>query len=508
MLSLFPLLEQMKWLRLLTSGLVPAGRFGHSFHTISEDEILLFGGFERDLSCDPVSVPFGPWKYGGRFSNDVFIFNVRTLEWRRPVVTGDVPIPTAFHASCVNLSSKQLVVHGGFIDSAFTQTEDSIHVLDLNSFNWKRISTSGQSVSGRACHALTCDASTGSYFLFGDDKLCDNKLYEYDSYFQVRTVEMVGTCPLPRRFLTLEIIASRIYCFGGQTSISGVTDVYVHTIGTNKWSKPLYEGSLSVRAQAGCVLSDKLMIFGGVKEKASLAVVGGAEISIAKKLFFLNVLEIRDGQSIDEANSFKFKIVTVGDSGVGKSCLLTRFVADVYSDFHISTIGVDYKTVVTMVKGRLVKLLLWDTAGQERFSVVTGNYYRNADGFVIVYDATNRTSFDHVDQWMNQIKQHHECGPNTVKILCANKHDMVQQVVVSETEGRAKAEQIGAVFVPTSAKTSSGVDMAFLTGAQKLVEIRRGQQQQASRPSSPSGGLQLGRANLRPSPRTTQNCCA
>ena len=68
----------------------------------------------------------------------------------------------------------------------------------------------------------------------------------------------------------------------------------------------------------------------------------------------------------------------VGDSGVGKSCLLTRFVQDVYSDFHVSTIGVDFKNVVTMVKGKLVKLQLWDTAGQERFSVVTGNYYRTA----------------------------------------------------------------------------------------------------------------------------------
>ena len=289
----------------------------------------------------------------------------------------------------------------------------------------------------------------------------------------------------------------------------GPTDVYVYAVGSGKWSKPLYEGSLSIRAQSGCVLSDKLMIFGGVKEKPSSAVVGGAELSIAKKLFFLNVLEIKEGSPVDDASSFKFKIVTVGDSGVGKSCLLTRFVSDVYSDFHVSTIGVDYKTVVTMVKGKLVKLLLWDTAGQERFSVVTGNYYRNADGFVIVYDATNRTSFEHVDQWMNQIKQHHECGPNTVKILCANKHDMVQEVVVSETEGKAKADQIGAMFVATSAKTSSNVDMAFLTGAQKLVDIRRAQQQTSGSASNrpASGGLQLGRSPSRVG-AGQKACCA
>merc|ERR1712176_791659 len=156
---------------------------------------------------------------------------------------------------------------------------------------------------------------------------------------------------------------------------------------------------------------------------------------------------------------FKFKLVTVGDSGVGKSCLLTRFVQDFYSDFHVSTIGVDFKTVITMVKGRLVKLQLWDTAGQERFSVVTGNYYRNSDGFVFVYDSTNRDSFDHVEQWMGQVQQHHECGPSTVKVLIGNKADMVAEAppnkVVSEEEGRAKAEAMGAFFISTSAKAAA-----------------------------------------------------
>ena len=497
----------MKWSKLTVSGTVPSGRVGHSFHAISADEVILFGGFKADMTGVSCSAPFGPWSYTGTMSNDVYVLNTRSLEWRRPDVSGDIPAPVAFQASCYSSAANQLVLHGGFMDSKCTQTSADIHTLDLQSWTWKRVDITGTPVSGRACHALAFNPSSSSYYLFGDNNLKDNELYELDSYFQSRSIEMTGTCPLARRFLTLELIGNRLYCFGGQTPLPGTTDVYVYTVGDSKWSKPLYEGSLSVKAQSGCVLNDKLMIFGGVREKASLAVVGGAELAIAKKLFFLNVLEIKQGQTLDDTNSFKFKIVTVGDSGVGKSCLLTRFVSNVYSDFHTSTIGVDYKTVVTMVKGRLVKLLLWDTAGQERFSVVTGNYYRNADGFVVVYDATNRTSFDHVDQWITQIKQHHECGPNTIMILCANKHDLLQQVVVSETEGRAKAQQIGAIFVPTSAKTSSGVDMAFLTGAQKLVELRRSQQQ-LSRPQSPTGSVQLGRSPSRPAGRTTKNCCA
>merc|ERR1712039_23252 len=230
------------------------------------------------------------------------------------------------------------------------------------------------------------------------------------------------------------------------------------------------------------------------------------EPRISKKLFFLNVLEVKAGVADGD---FKFKLVTVGDSGVGKSCLLTRFVQDFYSDFHVSTIGVDFKTVITMVKGRLVKLQLWDTAGQERFSVVTGNYYRNSDGFVFVYDATNRASFDHVEQWLGQVQLHHECGPNTIKILVGNKADMSNELVVSEEEGRAKAEQIGAFFIATSAKTAVNVDMAFLTAAQNLVENRRKQKAQPKAFPAPGNIGNLGQgiglnANAK---AEKQKCC-
>lgn len=276
-----------------------------------------------------------------------------------------------------------------------------------------------------------------------------------------------------------------------------------------RWARPLYEGQVNVRAHASSVLHDKLIVFGGVRDKITTSSRKGAppdvEPRISKKLFFLNVLEVKGGVA---EGDFKFKLVTVGDSGVGKSCLLTRFVQDFYSDFHVSTIGVDFKTVVTMVKGRLVKLQLWDTAGQERFSVVTGNYYRNSDGFIFVYDATNRASFDHVEQWLGQVQQHHECGPTTVKILVANKMDMVNELAVSEDEGRAKAETIGAFFVGTSAKTAANVDMAFLTGAQNLVETRRKQKQQPkAAPGSGGGPVPLGAPGRPGAQADKAKCC-
>jgi Ras-related protein Rab-1A len=155
-----------------------------------------------------------------------------------------------------------------------------------------------------------------------------------------------------------------------------------------------------------------------------------------------------------------------------------------------------------------MRLQLWDTAGQERFSVITGNYYRNADVFIIVYDATNRTSFDHVDAWLTQIQQHHDMR-NVVKVLCANKADKVKDVVVSETEGRAKADLIGAIFVPTSAKTSRNVDYAFLTAAEKMVDMRK---LQTEKPQSPSpDSLRLAAAMQQRSIMANQtqvpNCC-
>lgn len=305
----------------------------------------------------------------------------------------------------------------------------------------------------------------------------------------------MGTPPFERSFHSLDLIGKWIFVFAGKTSTS-ITDLYILDVANRRWARPLYEGQVNVRAHASAVLHDKLIVFGGVRDRAPAN--GPAkkpadnEARISKKLFFLNVLEVKGGAGMQEGD-FKFKLVTVGDSGVGKSCLLTRFVQDWYSDFHVSTIGVDFKTVVTMVKGRLVKLQLWDTAGQERFSVVTGNYYRNSDGFVFVYDATNRASFDHVDQWLGQVQQHHDCGPTTVKILIGNKHDLAGEVCVSEEEGRAKAEKLGAAFICTSAKTAANVDMAFLTAAQNLVEMRRRTKQETKSNTAGSGGVGLGR---------------
>ncbi|CAM0958698.1 unnamed protein product [Alopecurus aequalis] len=100
---------------------------------------------------------------------------------------------------------------------------------------------------------------------------------------------------------------------------------------------------------------------------------------------------------------YLFKLLLIGDSSVGKSCLLLRFADDAYVDTYISTIGVDFKIRTVELDGKSVKLQIWDTAGQERFRTITSSYYRGAHGIIIVYDVTDMESFNNVKQWLSEI---------------------------------------------------------------------------------------------------------
>jgi len=102
---------------------------------------------------------------------------------------------------------------------------------------------------------------------------------------------------------------------------------------------------------------------------------------------------------------FIFKILLIGDSGVGKSCLLLRFADDKYSESFISTIGVDFKIRTVNINGKVIKLQIWDTAGQERFRTITSSYYRGAHGIIVVYDVTDRGTFTSVKQWLQEIER-------------------------------------------------------------------------------------------------------
>ncbi|KAJ6686026.1 RAS-RELATED PROTEIN RABD2A-LIKE [Salix purpurea] len=177
----------------------------------------------------------------------------------------------------------------------------------------------------------------------------------------------------------------------------------------------------------------------------------------------LDYSERREGiQDENFALDYLFKLLLIGDSGVGKSCLLLRFADDSYIESYISTIGVDF------VNGKTIKLQIWDTAGQERFRTITSSYYRGAHGIIVVYDVTDQESFNNVKQWLNEIDRY--ASDNVNKLLVGNKSDLTANKVVSYETAKAFADEIGIPFMETSAKDATNVEQAFMAMAAEIKD--------------------------------------
>lgn len=165
-------------------------------------------------------------------------------------------------------------------------------------------------------------------------------------------------------------------------------------------------------------------------------------------------------------HDYLIKLLLIGDSGVGKSCLLLRFSDDSFSPSFITTIGIDFKIRTIDLDGKRVKLQIWDTAGQERFRTITTAYYRGAMGILLVYDVTNEGSFKNIRNWIHNIEEH--ANENVHKILVGNKSDMVDKKVVDTARGKALADEYGIGFIETSAMNNTLVDEAFFTLAREI----------------------------------------
>lgn len=160
------------------------------------------------------------------------------------------------------------------------------------------------------------------------------------------------------------------------------------------------------------------------------------------------------------------KILLIGDSGVGKSCLLVRFVDDKFNPSFITTIGIDFKIKTIDSNGKKIKLQLWDTAGQERFRTITTAYYRGAMGIILVYDVTDESTFDHIKTWYKTVNEH--ANGEAQLLLVGNKSDMETRVVTYE-QGEALANELGIPFVESSAKDDKNVNEIFFT-LTKLIQ--------------------------------------
>ncbi|KAK9762565.1 GTP-binding protein [Basidiobolus ranarum] len=160
------------------------------------------------------------------------------------------------------------------------------------------------------------------------------------------------------------------------------------------------------------------------------------------------------------------KLLLIGDSGVGKSCLLLRFSDDSFTPSFITTIGIDFKIRTIDLDGKRIKLQIWDTAGQERFRTITTAYYRGAMGIVLVFDVTDERSFNNVRNWIKNVEQHAHEGVN--KIIVGNKCDIEDKKAITKEQGQTFAEEFGVKYVETSAKANIGVEEAFFSLARDI----------------------------------------
>jgi small GTP-binding protein len=186
----------------------------------------------------------------------------------------------------------------------------------------------------------------------------------------------------------------------------------------------------------------------------------------------------------DDEYDYLFKVVLIGDSGVGKSNLLSRFTRNEFNLESKSTIGVEFATRSIQVDGRTIKAQIWDTAGQERYRAITAAYYRGAVGALLVYDIAKHLTYENVERWLKELRDH--ADSNIVIMLVGNKSDLRHLRAVPTEEAKAYAERNGLSFIETSALDSTNVEQAFTN---ILTEIYRivSQKQLEQQPSKSSG---------------------
>jgi len=198
---------------------------------------------------------------------------------------------------------------------------------------------------------------------------------------------------------------------------------------------------------------------------------------------------------------FLIKLLLIGDSGVGKSCLLLRFSDDSFTTSFITTIGIDFKIKTIELEGKRIKLQIWDTAGQERFRTITTAYYRGAMGILLVYDVTDEQSFLNIRNWIKNIEQHAADGVD--KILIGNKADMEADKRVDTAAGQALASEYSIKFFETSAKNNTNVVECFVAIAKDIK--KRLMDNPTPGPGGTTGGGTVALTGGKPAPRA--GCC-
>lgn len=186
-------------------------------------------------------------------------------------------------------------------------------------------------------------------------------------------------------------------------------------------------------------------------------------------LVVVEVMALATGNKADYRHFYK--LLLVGDSGVGKSCLLTRFADSTFNEWRTSTIGVDFKMRTVEIDDTRIKLQVWDSAGQERFRTVSGAYYRGAHGIGVVFDVTNAKSFRNLESWWLKEMEKNNCG-EVPRVLIGTKCDLVDARKVRRDEVELFSRKHGMQYIETSSKTAERVSEAFMAIAREVHEER------------------------------------
>ena len=201
-------------------------------------------------------------------------------------------------------------------------------------------------------------------------------------------------------------------------------------------------------------------------------------------------INIEEVASSDVKEDYKLKVVVVGDSGVGKTNLIKRFVTNTFSANSKATVGVEFISKSYRINDQVFKIEIWDTAGQERYKSITAAYYKGAKGALIVYDTTQKTSFENIDKWMSEIKE--KSSKDMKLMIIGNKIDLKDERQVETDEALAKAQILEAPIMETSALDATNVKEAFYDVLKEMYkEVKKKLDVVESQAEGGNEGIQL-----------------
>ena len=534
--------EAAVWSKLSTPGPSPSSRLHHtSTYVPSLQSLVVFGGTRP-----------------GEALGDVWILDTNTMQWKEPKTTGTPPSPRFGHTATLPLSPDERLDAGvsGRSDGGSGGDgggEEDAHGRCSGSDKTSILIMGGMTTTpnGRSTHVDTYSSGT--------------KLHIFDvktlTWSQPTTF---GSIPPPVGFHSSSMTGgdTHILMYGGETSMSmslgfGGGAPYVYDRLRGIWSRPQYNATDNAPPSLHSTITvmNKPCLYGGVC-KTIVSATGKRlkepriETSDRLRLFnTVTLIEKKENNSTTNAQTAskdmaKCKLIIVGDSGVGKSNLLMRFADDHFETNSQSTIGVDFKSCITQVGGRQVRLLCWDTAGQERYSNITSNYYRGADAALFVYDATRAETVSNLPRWFNAVREH--CGDDMPCLVVANKLDVVaemelqlqsgkngnganeknsdninsfstkdlqsslEEVRICREKAHALAQREKIPLMETSAKTSEGVDSVFLTIAARYMSSKAGRMKMnaSTRNKNKKRSGRIGLNSSRSSTNGKQKCCS